>query len=102
MYIVALVKELLVTVNCPVVEPTIAGINSTFNVAVCPGFKVTGKLRPEIVKPLPLSVTASIVTGVDPEEVKTIDCVAELFTARAPKDTLCALMVKLGPEVSAL
>jgi hypothetical protein len=97
-----LVEESLVIVNCPVVGPTIAGINSTFNVAVCPGFKVTGKFIPEIVNPLPLTVSALIFTGVDPEEVKTIDCVTEPFTATLPKDTLCALMVKIGPEVPPL
>ena len=91
-------EELLVTVNCPVVAPRIAGINSTFNVAVCPGFKVTGKLIPEIVNPLPLTVSALTVTGADPEEVRTIDCDAAFFNATLPKDTLCALMVKIGPE----
>jgi hypothetical protein len=97
-----LVEESLVTVNCPVVGPTIAGRNSTINVAVCPGFKVTGELIPEIVNPLPLTVRALTFTGVDPEEVKTIDCAAEPFTATLPKDTLCALMVKTGPEVPPL
>ena len=95
-----LVAESLVIVNCPVVRPTIVGINSTYSVAVCPGFKVSGKLIPEIVNPEPLSVGALTFTAVDPEEVKTIDCVDEPFTATLPKDTLCALIVRMGPEAA--
>jgi len=50
------------------------GANCTLSVAVWPGFKVRGKVAPDMVKAAPVSVAVLIVTGVFPVEVKVTDC----------------------------
>ncbi len=99
---VELAWELLSIVSSPAAGPAFVGRNWTFIVAVCPGFKMAGKIMPEIPNPAPLSVVASIFTGTKPDDVKTIDCVDGLSSVTLPKDTLLALTVRLGPEDSTL
>ena len=69
---VPLLDELLVIVSCPVKDPAVVGSNCTSRVALCPGFRVRGRVSPEIVKPAPLVVAALIVTAVEPVELNVI------------------------------
>lgn len=87
------VEELLVMVSCPVAAPTVGGLNSTFGVTAWPGPNVSGNVAPEILKPVPFSVAARIVTGAVPVAVKVTDCVAGVFTITSPKATLLAFVL---------
>ncbi len=60
---------------------------------------MSGKLAPETVKPVPVTVAALTVTEAVPEEVKVTDCVAGEFRTTSPKATLVALT--LSVEVAA-
>ena len=72
------------------------GSNCTFRIAVWPGFKVSGKVAPEMEKPVPVTVAALTVTGAVPVEVRVSDRVAGVFNATLPKAMLVALMLKVG------
>lgn len=65
-----LTDELLAMASLPVTAPAVVGLNCTASVTVCFGFKVTGKLAPEIVKPAPLMVAAVTCTGAVPVEAR--------------------------------
>jgi hypothetical protein len=93
---VALVDELLWIVSCPVAAPAAAGSNCTSSVTAMPGFKVTGNVTPDIVKPVPLSVPELMVTGPVPLEVNVTGCVDAVFTATLPNATLVGLLVNVG------
>ena len=80
-------EELLLIVNCPVACPAAVGLNRTFNVTDWFGFRVTGRVAPESVKAVPLSVAALIVSGAVPDEVNVNGSVALLFTDTLPKDS---------------
>ena len=67
---VGVVAELLVMVRLPEAAPTVVGLNWTVSVIACFGFKVTGKLAPERVKPAPLMAAAVTCTGAVPVEVR--------------------------------
>ena len=47
----------------------VVGSNCTFSVTDWLGFKVTGNVAPDIVKPVPLNVAELMVTGAVPVEV---------------------------------
>ncbi|MFZ0745074.1 MAG: hypothetical protein WAM85_11750 [Terracidiphilus sp.] len=79
-----LVEELLVMVSCPVAAPAVVGSNCTFRVAAWLAVKVTGKVDPDIVKPVPVSAAALIVTGALPVEVKVTDFVDGVFSDTVP------------------
>src|ERR1039457_479222 len=66
---VLLVDESLWIVSCPVAAPVVAGSNCTFSVTDWVGFKVTGNVAPDIVKPVPVSIPELMVTGAVPVEV---------------------------------
>jgi hypothetical protein len=61
-----------------------------------PGLKVAGNAAPETVKPLPVTVTELTVTGAVPVDVSVTVCVAGVFTATDPNETLVALMLSAG------
>jgi len=65
-----LAAELLLMVRLPETAPTAVGLNCTASVIACLGFKVTGKLAPERVKPAPLMAAAVTCTGAVPVEVR--------------------------------
>jgi hypothetical protein len=90
------VDELLVRVNLPEAAPAVVGSNRTVSVATWPGFNVTGKVTPDIVNPVPVSVAALMVTGAVPEEVRVRDCVAGTSTPTLPNATLVALTLSVG------
>ena len=62
----------------------------------CVGFKVTGKVAPDIVKPVPLNVAELMVTGAVPVEVNVTGSVEAVFTVTLPNVRLAALTVNVG------
>jgi hypothetical protein len=74
----------------------VAGSNCTFSVTDWVGFKVTGKVAADIVKPVPLSVAKLMVTGAVPVEVNVTGCVDAVFTVTLPNATLAGLIVNWG------
>jgi hypothetical protein len=91
-----LVDELLWMTNCPVTAPVAVGSNCTSRVIARLGFKVTGKVAPDIVKPVPDNVAALMVTGAVPLEVSVTGNVVGVFTVTLPNARLAGLMVNVG------
>lgn len=75
------------------------GSNCTSIVAAWPEVSVTGKVTPETVKPVPVSVVALTVTEAVPVDVKVTDCVELVFTVTSPKARLVALRLSAGIAV---
>ena len=69
------------------------GSNCSCNVRVCVGLRVTGKLPPIIVNPVPVIVAELTVTALVPVDVKVRVCVVGVFTAILPKFRLVLLTV---------
>jgi hypothetical protein len=93
---VPFVEELLWMVSAPVTAPAAAGSNCAFSVTDWVGFRVTGKLAPDIVKPVPLNAAELIVTGAVPVEVNVTGSVDPVFTVTLPNARLAGLMVNCG------
>jgi hypothetical protein len=85
------VDESLLIVICPLATPVDAGLNCTCSVTAWPGFSVTGRLPPTIVKPAPVMVAELTVTGAVPVDVNVNDCVVAVFTVTLPKLRLAVL-----------
>ena len=79
---------LLVTVTDPVTLPAAEGANATVSVAVSDGFSVQGAVKPLTEYPLPVTVTAEIVTAAFPVLVMTTCWLALQPVATVPKLTL--------------
>jgi hypothetical protein len=90
------VEELLVSVIEPLAVPPTVGVNAMFSVAVWPGFRVSGKLTPEIVYPAPVTDPEFIVTAAVPDEVSVTDPVPVAPIAIVPRLTVFALSVSVG------
>ena len=93
------VADVLAIVSMPVAAPVTVGLNCTFNVKDWPELSVTGKDAPETEKPVPASVAALTMTGIDPVEVRVMDCVADAFTVTLPNGRLVALMFNTAVAV---
>lgn len=93
---VGLVEEVLEIVTCPDTVPVVVGRNATFSAAVWPGFRVTGKVIPDRLKPEPVTVAEFTVTADVPVEVRVIDCVAVVLRVTSPKLMLPVLRVSVG------
>ena len=72
------------------------GSNFTLSVADWVGFRVTGKVAPDIVNPVPVNVAELMVTGAVPVEVNVTGSVEAVFTVTLPKARLAGLMVNVG------
>ena len=97
---VPLLEELLWMVSCPVSAPTVAGSNCTSSVIAIVGVKVTGKVAPDIVKPVPLNIAELMVTGDVPVEVNVTGRVDAVFRVTLPNDRLVGLIVNVGPPAA--
>ena len=60
------------------------------------GFKVTGKVAPDIVNPAPVNVAELMVTGAVPLEASVTGNVVGVFTVTLPNAKLAGLMVNVG------
>jgi hypothetical protein len=90
------VEELLVTVIWPVAAPVAVGSNTILSVAVWLGFKVNGKVNPEMEKPVPLTVAELMVNAAVPVDDRISVCVAGVLMTTSPKPTLAALTLSVG------
>ena len=80
-------------------EPANVGTNNTLAVAVCPGFRVRGKLIGDSEKPLPVTVMDFTVTAEVPLEVSVRICVTGVFSTTLPNEILVALTVSFAVPV---
>src|ERR1700723_2239301 len=83
-------------VSRPVTAPAVAGSNCTARVIARVGFKVTGKVAPDIVKPVPLNDAELMVTGAVPVEVNITGSADGVLTVTLPKARLSGLIVNVG------
>jgi len=88
--------ELLVRVKEPVSAPAAVGSNCTVSVAVEFGFRVSGKVAPETVKPDPATAASLMITATVPVDDKVSVCVVAVFTLMLPKLMLAALTLSVG------
>ena len=77
----------------PLAAPAAVGRNCTCSVSAWAGFRVTGKLPPTIVKPVPIIAPKFTVTGDVPVDVNVNDCVVAVFTGTLPKFRLEELTI---------
>ena len=82
------VPALLTSVTVPVFVPVVVGSKPMFSVADCPGFSVAGKLRPEMLNPVPATDPELIVSAAVPVELISTDCVAVVFRFTLPNAML--------------
>jgi hypothetical protein len=68
------------------------------SVAVWLGLNVTGKVAPETVNPVPMTVTKLTVTAAFPVEDRVTDCVAGDFKVTSPKAMLLDSILSVGTE----
>lgn len=73
-------------------------MNCTFSVTADAGFNVTGNDAPDIVKPVPVSAAALMVTGVVPVDVSVNDCDVGVLTMTLPKAMLPGLMLRVATD----
>ena len=66
-------------------------------------FSVSGNVAPEMLKPVPVTDTAPIVTAVVPVEVNVMVCVADVLRFTVPKAMVVAFTLKVAvPELVTL
>jgi len=95
-------EALLLIVNVPVTAPAVAGSKPTESVNDCPGFNVAGNVAPEMLKPLPDTDAALMVSEAVPDDVSVTDREAAVFTDTEPNPMLLVLRVRAGVVVVAL
>lgn len=98
---VGLLLDVLLMVNLPVEVPATVGLNFTFSVTACFGLKVTGKLLPETVKPVPEIVAEFTVTEELPVEVRVTFRVPGQPIVTEVKVTLNGETVRTRPDAAA-
>jgi hypothetical protein len=79
---------LLFSETFPDILATEVGANCTAKLVDCPGFKVTGKVKPLKLKPAPLTLPCEMLKLAVPELVRITLCEALVPTATVPKLTL--------------
>ena len=90
---VGLLEALLTKEICPEALPADAGANCVVYVELCPGVRVSGRVMPLPLKPVPEVVIDEIVRFAFPVFVTTTDCVPLVPTVMFPKLTLVGLGV---------
>ena len=87
---------LLVKVTEPVTAPAVVGANTALNVAEPPAPMFSGAVMPVVLKPVPATVTAEIVTVALPPLVKLIVCELLVPVTTLPKAALEGVAVSCG------
>jgi hypothetical protein len=90
------VLELLEKVNEPEALPAVVGSNCTWIVMAIFGFRVTGKVAPENVKPAPETAAPLTVTGELPVEVRVTGRLIVVLRGSSPKFKLLVLRLRTG------
>jgi hypothetical protein len=78
----------------------VAGSNCTSSAIAIVGFKVTGKVAPDIVKPVPVNIAELMVTGAVPVDVNITGRVDVVFSVTLPNERLAGLTVNVGPPAA--
>jgi hypothetical protein len=87
---------LLVKLTEPVTAPAAVGANTALNVAEPPAAMFNGAVMPVVLKPVPVVVTAEIVTVAVPPFVKLIVCELFVPVTTLPKAALEGVAVSCG------
>lgn len=61
-----LLAPLLVSAKFPLTLPADCGLKTTLKVVLCPGAKVTGRVKPVVLKPVPVTLACVMVRLVPP------------------------------------
>ena len=85
-------------VTLPLTAPATVGLNDTLKLALWPALKVRGAVMPLTLNPVPLAVTAEIVTLLPPVLVTVSDNAFPVPTAKLPKLRLLALTPSVPGE----
>ncbi len=88
--------ELLVMLIVPVADPVAVGLKATCRVTAWPGFKVVGKVAPDMAKAPPETLTELMVSAAVPDEVTVSVLLDVVFTVTLPKLMELALRVRFG------
>ena len=91
MEVVPPLNALLLSVSVPVDDDSVVGVNDKLSVVVWLGFSVSGKVIPEIPKPVPLTLTLLSIRATVPLADSVTGCVAVVFSITLPKATLVVL-----------
>jgi hypothetical protein len=78
-------EALPVAVIVPLAEPLVVGVKTTLKFALCPGLRVSGRVKPLIWNPAPLAVACEMVKSDPPEFVNVSVLVALSPTFTLPK-----------------
>lgn len=89
-------EALLPMVKVPVAGMPAAGANCTISVIPSKGFKVTGRVAPDTVKPVPLIIAELILNGAVPVEVSVTGSIASEPSFTVPKLKLFGFTVSCG------
>jgi hypothetical protein len=92
--VAGMLEALLVMLTVPLTEPAEAGAYCTLKLALWPGVKVAGRLRPLKVKPEPVTVADEIVKFAEPVLVTWKVCELALPTTTEPKAALAGVTLK--------
>jgi hypothetical protein len=63
----------LVTAKLPVALPVDCGLKTRLKLTLCPGAKVTGKFKPVVLKPVPVTAACEIVSVFPPVLLRVSD-----------------------------
>lgn len=87
---------LLVRLTDPLTAPAEVGANTALNVADFPAAMLSGVLIPDVLKPVPVTVTAVIVTEAVPPLVRSIVCELFVPVTTLPKAALLGVAASCG------
>lgn len=90
------VAESLATVTLPVTAPAVVGANLTFPTAVVPGVSVSGRIKPETLKPDPVAVSAVTCRSAVPLFRRVNCCVPDDPVVTLPNDMLVGVIASCG------
>lgn len=79
---------MLTSVTVPVCVPLVVVSKPMFSVADCPGLRVAGNVKPEMLKPVPVTDPELMVRADVPVELISTDCVDAVFRVTVPNETL--------------
>jgi hypothetical protein len=90
----------LVSATFPLTAPIAVGLNVTLKVALCPGARIAGTVKPEMAKPVPVAVAWLMVRLVPPVLLTVSVRVWLIPTCTFPNAILAGAAVKSPGEVT--
>ena len=86
----------LTSERLPVMLPALAGAKATLKLVLCPALRVSGTVRPVMLKPFPEGVACEMVTLPVPELIRVMVWELRVPTATSPKLTLVGMTESCG------